>query len=101
MRITSLSGQVTHTDLGVYVNSLPPTTSNSLSKTRIETREFKVSYDNFESAVLAWLYSVGAIPKHLDVVGSDFGVEVDKDGLVHFDLELVPFGTAVQGELDV
>jgi hypothetical protein len=59
-----------------------------------ETKEFQMSYDNFESAVVAWLYSVGAIPKGKDVIGSDFGIPVDTNGMIHFDLELVPFGSA-------
>lgn len=58
---------------------------------KTETREFSISYDNFESAIIAFLYSVGGIPKDLDVIGSDFGIAVDDQGMVKFDLELVKY----------
>ena len=64
------------------------TDSRKTRRLKTETREFKISYDNFESAIVAWLYSVGGIPQDMDVTASDFGLEVDDEGMVTFDLEL-------------
>jgi hypothetical protein len=54
-----------------------------------ELRTFKMSYENLEDAIISFLYSVGAIDDNVEVIGTDFGMEVDDDGMVEFDLEMV------------
>jgi hypothetical protein len=54
-----------------------------------ELRTFKMSYENMEDAIISFLYAVGAIGDDVEVVGTDFGMEVDDDGMVEFDLEMV------------
>ncbi len=56
---------------------------------KTETRTIKMSHDNFESAVVSFLYSISAIDDNVDVIGADFGIEVDTDGMVEFDIEVV------------
>jgi hypothetical protein len=55
---------------------------------KTETRTIKMSYDNFESAVVSWLYAVDAISDGEDVIRTDFGLPVDKDGMIEFDVEV-------------
>lgn len=52
-----------------------------------ETRTFKMSYENLEDAVISFLYAMGAIDDNVEVVGTDFGIEVDENGMIEFDLE--------------
>jgi len=55
---------------------------------KTETRTIKMSYDNFESAIITFLYSISAIDDNVDVVGADLGVPVDDQGMVEFDIEV-------------
>lgn len=56
---------------------------------KVIERTLKVSHDNIESAVVAFLYSVGAINDNEDVVMIDLGLPVDENGMVEVDLEVV------------
>ena len=58
-------------------------------KTEAETRVIEMSYDNFENAIVSFLYSIGALNDNEDVIASDFGVELNENGNVEFDLEIV------------
>lgn len=53
------------------------------------TRTYTMSYDNFEAAIIQFLYSIGAIDDDMDVVATDFGIEVDENDMIEFDIELV------------
>lgn len=53
------------------------------------TRTIRMSYDNFEDAIVSFLYSVGVIADDEEVVASDFGIEVDNDGQIEFDIDVV------------
>lgn len=55
----------------------------------IRTKTIKMSYDNFEDAIVSFLYSLGVIADDEEVVATDFGIEVDDDGQIEFDLEVV------------
>lgn len=57
-----------------------------------ETRTIRMSYENLEDAVISFLYAIGAIDEDLDVVSTDFGLEIDEDGMIEFDLEMVKVG---------
>lgn len=54
-----------------------------------QIRTIKMSYDNFEDAIVSFLYSLGVIADDEEVVSTDFGIEVDDDGQIEFDLEVV------------
>lgn len=56
---------------------------------KTETRTITMSYDNFEAAIVSFLYSVGAIDDEYEVIATDFGIEVDENGEVEFDIEVI------------
>ena len=53
------------------------------------TKTIVMSYDNFESAIITFLYSLDAIPEDWDVLYTDIGVPLNEDGFVEFDIEIV------------
>jgi len=53
------------------------------------TKTVRMSYENFEAAIVSWLYSVGALEDSEDVIESDFGIEIEDDGTIEFDLEII------------
>jgi len=57
--------------------------------TDVSVKTVRMSYENFEAAILSWLYSVGALDDDENVVASDFGIEIEDDGTIEFDLEIV------------
>ena len=63
--------------------------SSKTPNVRTETRTIKMSHDNFESAIITWLYAIGAINDNVTVIGTDFGLPVDENGNVEFDIEVV------------
>lgn len=60
---------------------------------RTETKTFHMSYENFEDAIVSFLYAIGAIDDSVDVIGTDFGLAVDENGMIEFDLEVATEGT--------
>jgi hypothetical protein len=63
-----------------------------------ETRTIKMSYDNFESAIISFLYSISAIDDDTNVIGTDFGIEVNEEGMIEFDIEVaMPRGSSNPG----
>ncbi len=56
------------------------------------TRTITMSYDNFEDAIVSFLYAIGAIDDNEEVVASDFGIEIDEDGMIEFDLDILKMG---------
>jgi hypothetical protein len=64
-----------------------------------ETRTIKMHYDIFESTMISVLYALGAINDDTDVVGADFGIDVDDRDMIEFDIEVVvPRGKRVGWE---
>lgn len=53
------------------------------------TKTIKMSYDNFEDAIVSFLYSLGAINDNEEVIATDFGIEIDDEGNIEFDLEVI------------
>lgn len=53
------------------------------------TKTIKISYDNFEDAIISFLYSIGVLNDNEEVVGTDFGIEVEDDDTIEFDVEVV------------
>lgn len=53
------------------------------------TKTIKMSHDNLESAVTSFLYATGTLHDNEDVIFADFGLDVDADGNVEFDIEIV------------
>lgn len=55
---------------------------------KTETRIIKMSYDNFEQAVAQFLYQIGVIADNEDLIATDFGIDIDDEGMVEFDIEV-------------
>ncbi len=55
---------------------------------KTESKTIVMSYDNFESAIVSFLYATKTIPEDWDVISTDFGLTLNEDGLIEFDLEL-------------
>ena len=64
------------------------TNDNITPNRRVEAKTIKMSYDNFESAIISFLYSMGSIPPNWDVIYTDFGVPLNDEGLVEFTIEI-------------
>lgn len=60
-----------------------------MTQTKTETRTVKMSYDNFEAAITTFLYSMGALNDDEEVIATDFGIEIDPEGMIEFDIEVV------------
>lgn len=56
---------------------------------KVYTKTIRMSHDNLENAVTAFLYAMGELHDNEDVVFADFGLDVDEEGMVEFDLEVV------------
>ena len=65
------------------------TTSTKKTNKEVLTKTIVMSYDNFESAVVSFLYSMGAIPDDWDILCTDLEVPLNDEGLVEFDIEVV------------
>lgn len=59
------------------------------TNTKTETKKIVMSYDNFESAIVSFLYATKTIPENYDVTFTDFGISLNDDGMVEFDVEVV------------
>lgn len=57
--------------------------------TGTDLKTISISYDNLENIVVSWLYAVGAIKENEDVVLFDLPVEVDNEGNVQMDIEVI------------
>lgn len=51
-----------------------------------DTKTFTISHDNLEAAVLQFLQSNRLIPLEWDILEMDFGVPINNDGHVEFDI---------------
>lgn len=57
--------------------------------TQITTKSIRMSYENLEAAVAQFLYTMGILNDDEDVIGIDFAIEVDEEGMVEFDVDYV------------
>lgn len=53
------------------------------------TKTIRMSYDNFEAALVSFLYSIGALDDSEEVIASDLGIEINDDDTIEFDLEIL------------
>lgn len=65
------------------------TTSNKKTNKEVLTKTIVMSYDNFESAIVSFLYSMNAIPDDWDILCTDLEVPLNDEGYVEFDIEVV------------
>lgn len=56
--------------------------------TKVETKTITMSYENFEAAIVSFLYATRTIPESWDVTYTDFGIPLSDEGFVEFQIEI-------------
>lgn len=56
---------------------------------KVETKTVTISYENIEAAIVAFLYATRTIPESWDVLRTDIPLEINEEGFIEFDIEIV------------